>query len=200
MKSLAIAIVIAILTTFSTPKAYALTENLKTALEQAEELPLTNFDKILFAIFEISEKQPAMQEHLSVKTIWELAEAISRVHTATGVDWKLILSISYVESRLCKGSLKGDKKRGRRGTRLSDYWATGCMQVHMRWWGPMVADAGLKQSDLLDWEKGMMVGAVIIDHLVKRYGIRTGIRKYNGSGPTAEAYRAKVLKVYNKIS
>ena len=153
------------------------------------------------AIKGILSSNPALQRRFTESKIKTLASAIAKASKITGVDWKIILAVSYVESRMCLVQ-RGDKKQNASGTKLFDFWSTGCMQVNLRWWGEIISDAGLKQQDLLDHEKSIIIGALILKHYIKQNGgdWDTGVKRYNGYGERAKIYQSKVLKIYKMIA
>jgi hypothetical protein len=177
-------------------------ETVIATLALAEATNAVASPEIVEAIWKIVQADPlGMRRTMTVGQAEELAAAVSAASHATGTDWRLLLSISYVESNLCHQRwLKGDQKPGTTGKTLFDYWSVGCMQVNLRWWGTIVADAGLNQEDLLDYENGIVLGAMILKKYQDRYGWKEGIRRYNGTGHKATQYQAKVLKVYNTIA
>ena len=178
--------------------------NIVSALERAAEIErLNNIGEIGSAILTIVEQDPLKRGvAVSSAKLYDLAVAVSKAARVTEVDWKLLLAISYVESNLCSDkALKGDKKDIQSSSRrLYDYWSIGCMQVNLRWWGNAVHEAGLQQQDLLDYEKGIIIGALILKHKVDKYGWKEGIRRYNGKGKLSYIYQKKVLKVLSVIS
>jgi hypothetical protein len=142
------------------------------------------------AIISIAESDKLVKADLTKDKLNTLGHAVAVAHELSGVDWRIILSVMYVESRLChKDWLKGDKH-------LENYRSIGCMQVHTSWWGKKLKAAGIAKTDLLDYDIGIVIGSLILADRIDRYGFDEGIRRYNGTGPAAEAYRKKVMKAY----
>ncbi len=153
------------------------------------------------AIKKIARSDPYLQSQLSSNDIEQLAEAVAKVHYVTEVDWKLLLSIMYVESKFLytKGDVKPYAKNKKKKV-LFDYAAIGLMQVNLKYWGHIISKAGLQQQDLLNNEKGILIGALILKKNIEKYGWEKGIMRYNGSGPAARRYAKKVLRIYKTIA
>ena len=128
----------------------------------------------------------------------EIARAVYIAAATTGVQWRLLVAMAYVESALCT-NMRGDKKPGKSGDRLYHWWSVGCLMVNMRWWGGYLSDIGLQQEDLLDYETGFVIGALILKHYQERYGFWNGVQRYNGIGKRARRYRERIASVYNDL-
>ena len=128
----------------------------------------------------------------------QIARAVYIAAVTTGANWKLLVAMAYVESALCT-NLKGDKKPGTSGKSLYHWWSVGCMMVNMRWWGGYLSEIGLLQEDLLDYETGFVIGALILQYYQERYGFWKGVERYNGIGERARRYREKIRKVYDGL-
>lgn len=73
---------------------------------------------------------------------------------------------------------------------ISREQAVGLTQVVPRIWKDKHDFA---QINLFNPEQNVATGTEILGGLVKQYGLRDGLRRYNGSGREAERYAARVL-------
>jgi hypothetical protein len=129
----------------------------------------------------------------------KVAAAILKASKITDIDWRLLLSIAYIESHACL-NVRGDQKPNTDGKQLYDFWAVGCCQIHTKWWGNILADSGLTQEDLLDPEINFIFAAMILDKYQTKYGYWEGIRRYNGVGAPSIIYLNKVKSLMKVIS
>lgn len=70
---------------------------------------------------------------------------------------------------------------------VSEKDAIGLMQITPIWRVP--------RKELLDPEININAGTAILAAYVHKYGLKSGIKHYNGSGEQAEQYARKVLKI-----
>ncbi|MDO9079241.1 MAG: hypothetical protein Q7U44_00455 [Desulfuromonadales bacterium] len=99
----------------------------------------------------------------------QLARAIVNV-TRDRREQRLLAAVAVVESR---GNAKAIGQRGERGA----------YQVRPELHGPVPADLDGQTEQAL----------TILRHNTDRFGVRAGVKSYNGSGPGAERYAATVL-------
>lgn len=185
---------------------YSLAEtvNSKQVRANLDRVPTVDLDYDSYYIYHLEVIRMAIdkvdeKDFLSVKKREILARSLLKAEVITGIDWRLLLAITKIESSLCLFVL-GDKKKDVVGTgKISDYNSFGCMQVHWYWWGKDLQKAGLTKKALLDYETGIIVGATILKKYIDIYGWNQGIVKYNGSGPAAREYAKKVLKVFESL-
>jgi hypothetical protein len=151
-----------------------------------------NANEIARAIVLIGQSEPGVDAQLTGYRIHTIAKAIAKASEVSGVDWRLILAVAYVETGICNPKhMKGDSGIG---------GSFGCLQVFSPVWGKTLEKSGISKKDLLDTQKGIMVGAIILRSKVDQYGWKQGIKRYNGSGPKTDIYLANVLRIYKKIA
>jgi soluble lytic murein transglycosylase-like protein len=68
----------------------------------------------------------------------------------------------------------------------------GLMQVRIETWRRVFK---FEPKEMLEAGKSLEVGTEILRLQVARYGLRKGIERYNGKGPKARRYAAKVLRL-----
>ena len=172
--------------------AYAVdSKSIVNSLNRVDIVQVDNVSEVTSAIERIIKANPFNQSRrIDSKGIRDLAIVVAKVSYVTKVDWKLILSISYIESSLCHPRWL-ESNQGLRD------WSVGCMQVNHRWWAKPVEGAGLSFNDLTETKAGMITGSLILKSKIKEFGWYEGIKRYNGIGKAADLYRHKVLSVYN---
>ena len=69
----------------------------------------------------------------------------------------------------------------------------GLMQIQVKTWASRYNN--FRDVNLLKPEDSMRVGSEILAENVRQYGLRDGIRRYNGSGPDAELYATRVIQL-----
>lgn len=69
----------------------------------------------------------------------------------------------------------------------------GLLQVMPKIWAGKYNN--FRDKNLLKPEDSMQVGGEILAESIKTYGLRDGIRRYNGSGPDADSYAARVIQL-----
>ena len=198
MRSLLIAMVLAVATAAS---AEISSDYIRGVIVASSRLNAYRTHEVEAAIDRIIDRNPLGRNiELDKAHRHIVATSILKAHMLTGVDWRVLLAISYVESNLCS-RMRGDRKpnTNTNADNLYSYWSVGCMQVNMRWWGPIIDRAGLKQADLLDVENGIIIGALILKMKIDKYGTINGIRRYNGAGPESYEYLNKVQLIVNVI-
>jgi hypothetical protein len=203
-KQLTIALAVAVISVPNLGHAVsssAITDSIKKA-DSISFVEHTTNDDIVTVIRTLLRKDPLKQGRVMTDAeISDISTNIVKASVVTGVDWKLLLAISYVESNIChKDWLRGDKKSNKSGKYLSDFWSVGCGQIHLKWWGEIISDAGLTQEDLLSSEYNLIISGLILKHKQDRYGYWGGVRRYNGTGQMSYNYLAKVKKVISSIS
>jgi soluble lytic murein transglycosylase-like protein len=108
----------------------------------------------------------------------QLAELTARASARTGLPAAVIAAEIAVESTCDPLAVSG---RG----------AVGLTQVMPRIWASEYNN--FRDKNLLKTEDSIEVGMSILSKNVNSYGLREGIRRYNGSGSDAEMYATKVL-------
>lgn len=165
-------------------------KELKTANRLASQIVWASDQReISEAINLIISIDPHLQTEFTPNKIISVANDVAIAQEVTGVDWRILLSVMYVESRMChKKYLHGDGHLPKP--------SLGCMQVNTHYWGDSLKRAGIPAKALLNPETGIIVGAMILKKNIDRFGLAEGIKRYNGSGKAAADYRDKVLTIY----
>jgi soluble lytic murein transglycosylase-like protein len=107
-----------------------------------------------------------------------LAELTARSAAKTGLPANVIAAEIAVESS-CNPLA------------VSKAGAIGLTQVMPRVWAQEYNN--FRDKNLLKTEDSIEVGMDILSRNVQEHGLRDGIRRYNGSGPEADAYAVKVM-------
>jgi soluble lytic murein transglycosylase-like protein len=107
-----------------------------------------------------------------------LAEQTARASIKTGLSANLIAAEIATESSC--NPLAVSKDGG-----------VGLMQIEVRVWAGKYNN--FRDKNLLRTEDSIEVGCDILAENVKTWGLRQGIKRYNGSGPDAETYASKVM-------
>jgi soluble lytic murein transglycosylase-like protein len=107
----------------------------------------------------------------------KLAEMTARSSAKTGLPPTVIAAVIAVESNCDPLAVSRDG-------------GVGLLQVMPKIWAGEYNN--FRDKNLLKAEDSMDVGTEILAKNVKEYGLKQGIRHYNGSGPDAELYAVKV--------
>ena len=110
----------------------------------------------------------------------QLAEMTARSSAKTGLPANVIAAEIAVESSCDPLAVSRDG-------------GVGLLQVMPRIWASKFN--GFRDKNLLRAEDSMEVGTEILAENIQKYGLREGIRHYNGSGPDAELYAVKVMQL-----
>ncbi len=108
---------------------------------------------------------------------YALAEKVARYAAREGVPARVLAAVIAVESH-CNPLA------------VSNKGALGLTQVRVSTWR---AEYDFARVNLLDPDTSVRVGAEILGREIRAHGLRDGVRRYNGSGPDAEAYTERVL-------
>jgi soluble lytic murein transglycosylase-like protein len=108
---------------------------------------------------------------------FQLAESTARSSIRSGLPAKVIAAVIAVESNCDPLAVSRDG-------------GVGLLQVMPRVWASQYDN--FRDKNLLKAEDSMDVGVEILARNVQQYGLKQGIRHYNGSGLDAEIYAAKV--------
>lgn len=168
-------------------------------IESVSHVGYVDISNIESAINNILAKDSYLKSKYPDRKVKNVSLAIARAAMVSGVDWKILLTISYIESRMCLFK-RGDRKANSYGNSLYSYWAVGCGQIHLKWWGAEITRAGLTQEALLDYQTNFIVTALIIRHYQDRFGFWEGVRRYNGSGYKSYQYLTKAKRIYANIA
>jgi soluble lytic murein transglycosylase-like protein len=74
---------------------------------------------------------------------------------------------------------------------ISNKGAVGLTQILVPLWAPKYNQ--FQTLNLFNSEDSLTIGTEILSDLIQKHGLRDGLRRYNGAGPDAEAYAAKIL-------
>ena len=107
-----------------------------------------------------------------------LAEMTSRASIKTGLPANVLAAEIATESTCDPLAVSRDG-------------GVGLLQVMPKVWASKYDN--FREKNLLKAEDSMEVGSQILAENVREYGLRAGIRHYNGSGPDAEIYATKVM-------
>ena len=120
-----------------------------------------------------------------------------------GIPWRLIMAVIETESNFTNLTSRDPAQR-KPIARHGLYWASiGYMQVQI---ATAWSDLGLPKTTaeqaeaaLLDMQTNIYYGVKEIQSKITRYkgNLQLAIERYNGAGPEAVAYVAKVFKLYN---
>ena len=110
----------------------------------------------------------------------QLAEMVARSSAKTGLPANVIAAEIAVESTCNPLAVSRDG-------------GVGLMQVEPRVWAGRYNN--FRDKNLLKAEDSMEVGSEILAENIRQYGLRDGIRRYNGQGPDAELYAVKVMQL-----
>ena len=110
----------------------------------------------------------------------QLAEMTARSSAKTGLPANVIAAEIAVESTCDPLAVSRDG-------------GVGLLQVMPKIWAAKFN--GFRDKNLLKAEDSMEVGTEILAENIQKYGLREGIRHYNGSGPDAELYAVKVMQL-----
>ena len=107
-----------------------------------------------------------------------LAEMVARSSRKTGLPANVLAAEIAVESTCNPLAVSMDG-------------GVGLMQITVKLWAPQYDN--FRNKNLLRADDSMDVGSEILANNIRQYGLRDGIRRYNGSGPDAEVYATKVM-------
>jgi soluble lytic murein transglycosylase-like protein len=110
----------------------------------------------------------------------QLAEMTARSSAKTGLPASVIAAEIAVESSCDPLAVSHDG-------------GVGLLQIMPKLWASKFN--GFRDKNLLRAEDSMEVGTQILAESIQKYGLREGIRHYNGSGPDAELYALKVMQL-----
>ena len=108
----------------------------------------------------------------------QLAEMTARTSRKTGLPSNVIAAEIAVESTCDPLAVSRDG-------------GVGLLQIMPKLWASKFNN--FRDKNLLKAEDSMEVGGEILADNIQKYGLREGIRHYNGSGPDAEIYALKVM-------
>ncbi len=109
-----------------------------------------------------------------------LAEQTARSSQRTGLPANIIAAEIAVESTCDPLAVSRDG-------------GVGLLQIMPKLWAGKYNN--FRDKNLLKAEDSMQVGTEILSDNIRQYGLRQGIRHYNGSGEAAELYAAKVMQL-----
>jgi hypothetical protein len=128
------------------------------------------------------------RQGVSRATCERLASSIVNSAKKYDLNPKLIASVIIIESRGNPFAISGKD-------------AIGLMQIHLPTWGDTAQREGV---DLLKIEDNVDFGARILKNYVGQFGVREGLKRYNGffagdptSEQSAEDYAEKVHRLYD---
>jgi soluble lytic murein transglycosylase-like protein len=110
----------------------------------------------------------------------QLAEMTARSSMKTGLPANVIAAEIAVESTCDPLAVSRDG-------------GVGLLQIMPKLWASRFN--GFRDKNLLRAEDSMEVGTEILAENIQKYGLREGIRHYNGAGPDAELYALKVMQL-----
>lgn len=108
----------------------------------------------------------------------QLAEMTARSSAKTGLPANVIAAEIAVESSCDPLAVSKDG-------------GVGLLQIMPKIWASKFNN--FRDKNLLKAEDSMEVGTEILADNIRQYGLRDGIRRYNGSGPDAELYAVRVM-------
>lgn len=133
----------------------------------------------------------------------KLREFVQIETSKYGIPWRLVMALIEAESNFTNLTSKDPAQRGpisRHGLR----WASiGYMQVQIQTaWddsGLPKTTAEAAEAQLLDMQTNIYYGVFELATKLKRYknDLHLAVERYNGKGPEATAYVAKVFRLYN---
>lgn len=109
-----------------------------------------------------------------------LTEMVARSSRKTGLPANVIAAEIAVESSCNPLAVSRDG-------------GVGLLQVMPKIWAGKYNN--FRDKNLLKAEDSMEVGGEILAENIHQYGLRDGIRRYNGSGPDAVTYAEKVIQL-----
>lgn len=107
-----------------------------------------------------------------------LAEQTAQASAKTGLPANVIAAEISVESHCDPLAISHDG-------------GVGLLQIMPKIWASKFDN--FREKNLLKAEDSMDVGTTILADNIKQFGMRQGIRRYNGSGPDADVYAEKVM-------
>ncbi len=138
------------------------------------------------------------------------ADTFKRVAKATGINYKILVSVAYVESGLNPYAVDVDgrayfyknKRMAVRAVKryIREYSSVdiGLMQVNYELWGQYL---NLSIRQLLNPKTNILVGAFILSHYIRKYGYswKTIGRYHSAEKWSNYNYRRKVKYIYGLI-
>ena len=76
---------------------------------------------------------------------------------------------------------------------ISNKGAIGLTQITVKVWASQYRN--FQDVNLFNEEDSMRVGTTILSNLVRLYGLRNGLRRYNGAGEDAELYAERIVRL-----
>lgn len=145
-----------------------------------------------------------------IKPFNAYGNAFRRIGKLTGINYKVLISVAYVESGLNPYAVNVDGKsyffKSRESADravkrfIGEYGSVdiGLMQVNYEIWGKYL---NLSIKQLLNPKINILIGAYILRHYIRKYGLSwTTIGRYHSSAFRANYnYRRKIKYIYGLI-
>lgn len=108
------------------------------------------------------------------------------------IDPDILKAIAIHESRL-KSTVRGDSGH-----------SIGLMQIHDDTWKGYESKYNIKWDDLIDPEKNILAGAIVLNDKIANYGsLKTGIYGYRGEGgrvtPGNVKFYLEIMEIYDLL-